>query len=73
MKRWFKTVKIKKNAHFHISHHTFAKLSLISGSDLYTVSKLLGHTNFKTTQVFANIIDEKKKKAVDSLPNIEIN
>ena len=46
LKRWFKEAKIKKNAHFHISRHTFATLSLTSGSDLYTVSKLLGHRKF---------------------------
>jgi integrase len=72
LKRWFKTAKIKKNAHFHQSRHTFATLSLTSGSDLYTVSKLLGHRNFKNTQVYAKIVDETKKKAIDNLPVIEV-
>lgn len=73
LQKWFDVAEIKKDAHFHISRHTFATLSLTAGVDLYTVSKLLGHKNFKNTQIYANIIDEKKKKAVDSLPNIDVS
>jgi len=47
-------------------------LSLTSGADLYTVSKLLGHKEIKTTQVYAKIIDEKKREAVNLLPEIEL-
>ena len=56
--------------HFHISRHTFATLSITSGADLYTVSKLLGHSEIKTTQIYAQIIDQKKIDAVQSLPVI---
>ena len=73
LKAWFDAVGIKKNAHYHISRHTFATLSLTHGIDLYTVSKLMGHKNFKNTQIYGKIIDEKKKKAVDSLPKILIS
>ncbi|MCH7972545.1 MAG: site-specific integrase [Bacteroidetes bacterium] len=73
LKEWFAAVGIKKNAHYHISRHTFATLSLTAGVDLYTVSKLLGHKNFKNTQVYANIIDEKKKQAIDNLPVVEVS
>ena len=72
LKRWFKTTWIKKNAHFHISRHTFSTLALTFGIDLYTVSKLLGHKSIKNTQVYAKIIDEKKKQAIDNLPVIEV-
>ena len=37
---------------------------------LYTVSKLLGHTNIQTTQIYAKLVDESKKKAIDLIPNI---
>lgn len=60
---------------FHCSRHTFATLQLASGTDIYTVSKLLGHTNVKTTQVYAKVVDEKKEKATEAftldLPIIE--
>jgi len=38
-------------------------LQLSSGTDIYTVSKMLGHTNVKTTQVYAKVVDEKKNTA----------
>ena len=40
------------------------------GNDLYTVSKLLGHTNVKTTEIYAKIIDQKKVEAVNTLDGI---
>jgi site-specific recombinase XerD len=45
---------------------------LTVGTDLYTLSKLLGHTDIKTTQIYANIIDEKKREAVNRIPDINI-
>jgi site-specific recombinase XerD len=41
--------------------------------DLYTVSKLLGHRNIATTQIYAKIIEKKKEEAVDMLPALEVN
>ena len=58
-----------------LNRHTFATLQLASGTDIYTVSKLLGHTNVKTTQIYAKVVDEKKEKATEAftldLPIIE--
>jgi len=54
--------------HFHASRHTFATLALTQGNDLYTVSKLLGHREIATTQVYSHIIDSKKVDAVNQLP-----
>lgn len=55
---------------FHAARHTHATMMLTLGVDLYTVSKLLGHTNIQTTQIYAKLVDESKKKAIDLIPNI---
>lgn len=54
----------------HMRRHTHATMMLTLGVDLYTVSKLLGHTNIQTTQIYAKLVDESKKKAIDLIPNI---
>ena len=55
---------------FHQARHTHATMLLSLGADLYTVSKLLGHTDIQTTQIYARLVDESKKKAIDLIPNI---
>ena len=49
---------------------TFACLLLSYGTDIYTTSKLLGHTSVKTTEIYAHIVDEKKRAAVDNIPKL---
>lgn len=68
--RWAKKAGINKHVTFHVSRHTFATLELTYGADLYTVSKLLGHTKIETTQIYAKIVDEKKVKAVNLIPTL---
>lgn len=53
-----------KSITFHCSRHTFATMMLTLGADIYTVSKLLGHTKVETTQIYAKIINKKKDDAV---------
>ena len=55
---------------FHTSRHTFATMMLTLGADLYTTSKLLGHANVKTTQIYAKIVDSKKVEAVNLVDNV---
>ena len=55
---------------FHCARHTFACLLLSYGTDIYTTSKLLGHTSVKTTEIYAHIVDEKKRAAVDNIPKL---
>ena len=50
--------------------HTHATLMLTLGADLYTVSKLLGHKNIATTQIYAKIVDKKKEEAISLIPNL---
>ena len=49
---------------YHVSRHTFATMMLTLGADLYTVCKLLGHTDVKTTKIYAKIINKKKDDAI---------
>ena len=55
---------ISKPITFHCARHTFGTMMLTLGVDLYTVSKLLGHTKVETTQIYAKIINKKKDDAV---------
>lgn len=50
-----------------MSRHSYATLQLAGGTDIYTVSKMLGHTNVRTTQVYAKVVDEKKEKATETI------
>jgi site-specific recombinase XerD len=45
-------------------------MALTYGADIYTVSKLLGHTDLKHTQVYAKIVDDKKASAVEAIPGL---
>ena len=67
---WVKEAKITKHVTFHCARHTFATLMLTQGADLYTTSKLLGHTSVKTTEIYAKIVDKKKVEAVNLLNGI---
>lgn len=71
LKVWFAEAGIMKNANFHLSRHTFATLALTQGIDIYTVSKLLGHKELSTTQIYSQIIDQKKMDAIKLMPKIE--
>lgn len=64
LKQWAIDAGIEKHISFHVARHTFATTSLTLGADLYTTSKLLGHTNISITQVYARIINQKKNEAV---------
>ena len=65
LQHWAKVAGITKHISFHTARHTFATMMLTLGADLYTTSKLLGHTDVKMTQVYAKIINRKKDEAVN--------
>jgi len=70
--QWCLKAGISKHITFHCGRHTYATLQLTLGTDLFTVSKLLGHSEIRTTQVYAKVIDKKKIDAVNTIPKFEI-
>jgi len=60
-----KLCNINKHIHFHTSRHTFATIALKKGMRIEYVSKLLTHSNIKTTYIYAKIISEELEKAMD--------
>ena len=70
VKNWMAAAGITKKITYHSSRHTFATLMLTLGGDLYTTSKLLGHANVHTTEIYAKIIDKKKIETVNLLDNM---
>lgn len=71
VKKLIKKAEIKKEIHFHCARHTFATLLVTSGVNIFTISKLMGHRDIKSTLVYAKVIDEEKEKAVNSM--VEFN
>lgn len=67
---WVMKAGIKKTITFHCARHTFAVLMLDLGTDIYTVSKLLGHKLLSTTQIYAKVLDKNKQAAVSRIPTI---
>lgn len=61
---WVKKAGIQKHITFHCARHTFATILLSRGADLYTTSKLLGHKDIATTQIYANVINSKKRETM---------
>ena len=70
IKVWTARAGIRKHITFHSARHTFATMMLTLGTDLYTVSKLLGHKDIKTTEIYAKIVDKGKQEAVARIPSI---
>lgn len=71
--RWCMKAGITKHITFHSARHTHAVLLLENGADIYTVSKILGHKEIRTTQVYAKIVDKKKKEAAYLIPELEMD
>ena len=73
IKQWIEAAGITKHITFHCFRHSYATIQLTNGTDIYTVSKMLGHTNVKTTQIYAKIVDEKKEKAANVIKIENLN
>lgn len=67
LSRWLKSAGITKPITFHCFRHTFATLQLEAGTDIFTISKMLGHTNVRTTQIYTKLVDSKKQQAANAV------
>ncbi|MCR1026656.1 site-specific integrase [Cellulophaga baltica] len=72
LKEWIKLSGINKNISFHNFRHSYASLQLANGTDIYTVSKLLGHKNLSTTQIYTKVMDKNKIKAANRI-NLDLD
>lgn len=70
VQEWVLNAGIHKKISFHCARHTFATMMLDLGTDIYTVSKLLGHRDLSTTQIYVKVLDKNKQKAVSNIPDI---
>lgn len=71
LKRWILRAGINKKCTMHNFRHTYATLLLNKGADIFTVSKMLGHKNIKTTMIYAKVLSETKINAAN-LIDIEL-
>ncbi len=67
LKDWIKASGITKHITFHCFRHTYATLQLAAGTDLYTISKMLTHSNVGTTQIYADVVSDLKRKASEQI------
>ncbi len=65
--QWIGAAGITKDITFHCFRHTFATLQLFNGTDIFTLSKMMGHKDIKSTLVYAKIVDEAKRKAANNI------
>jgi integrase len=70
LREWVMEAGIRKKITFHCARHSFATLQLSMNTDIYTVSKLLGHRHLKTTEIYAKVIDKKKIEAAKRIPEL---
>ena len=67
LKKWLKAAGITKHITFHCFRHTFATLQLAAGTDIYTISKLLTHSDVSTTQVYTDVASSLKRDATNKI------
>lgn len=70
LREWAASAGIDKPLTYHSSRHTFAVLMVTLDTDLYTISKLLGHSDVRTTQIYAKVMDKVRREAVSKIPEL---
>jgi integrase/recombinase XerD len=72
LKTWVKNAKIDKHITWHCARHSIAVNLLDNGTDVKTVASVLGHSGLAHVDKYLRVIDERKKQAVNRLPEIAI-
>lgn len=72
LKELSKNANIDKHITFHVSRITFVTLSISAGINIFVISKLCGHHDIKTTQIYSRLLDTTYINAIESLENLFI-
>jgi integrase len=67
LQQWVMRGGVTKTITFHCARHTYATLQITFGTDIYTVSKLLGHKHLKTTEIYAKVVNSLKIEAANKI------
>ena len=70
---WVARAGVDKHITFHCARHSFITNLLLGGANIKTASELAGHSTIRHTEKYVHIVDELKRKAVDSLPPLPID
>ncbi len=73
LEKWALKAEITKHITFHVARHSHATLLLTKGVDLFIIMDILGHKDIRTTQIYAKIVNEKRKEAVNKIPKFNLN
>lgn len=65
--QWLGAAGITRDVTFHVARHSYATLQIAAGTDIYTVSKMLTHRNVSTTQIYAELVSEKKRESANKI------
>lgn len=68
--KWAMLAGITKHVTFHSARHTFAVAQLNRGIDIYSLSRLLGHSELSTTELYADILETRRVAAMRTFPDI---
>lgn len=67
LKQWIAEAGIRKHITFHSCRHSYAVIQISLGTDIYTVSKMLTHKNVTTTQIYADLVNSKKRETANKI------
>lgn len=72
LRHWTNRAGIDKHITWHCGRHSFATVLLSNGANIKVVSELLGHSSLKFTEIYVRAVDELKKEALNSMPEIKL-
>lgn len=73
LRKWVNESGLSKHITFHCGRHSFITNIMINGVNIKTASELAGHSTIRHTEKYVHVIDELKRKAVNSLPDLPLD